>query len=140
MYFWPFINNIEFELHQRQFFCNAKESKVSFSWRLDMCYLKLLVYMVKFNYYIKFYNDVEENYDKLNVSLKVSNILKRNLKCILLLKWTLLIYLKNNHFINMFNYIFLESSCKHMWIKLWSWHYHLHMSPNQNMEAIFQTW
>ncbi len=42
-----------------------------------MCYLKLLVYMVKFNYYIKFYNDVEENYDKLNVSLKVSNIFKK---------------------------------------------------------------
>jgi hypothetical protein len=76
MYFWPLINIIEFELHQKQFFCNAKESKVSFSWRLDMCYLKLLVYMVKFNYYIKFYINVEENYDKLNVSSKVSNIFK----------------------------------------------------------------
>jgi len=32
--------------------------------------------MVKFNYYIKFYINVEENYDKLNVSSKVSNIFK----------------------------------------------------------------
>jgi len=36
--------------------------------------------MVRFNYYIKIYNDVEKNYDKLNVSLKVSNILKRKLE------------------------------------------------------------
>jgi hypothetical protein len=42
--------------------------------------------MVKFNYYIKFYNDVEENYDKLNVSLKVSNILKKKLEMYTLLE------------------------------------------------------
>jgi len=69
-----------------------------------------------------------------NISMRVLNIFwKKNLRCLLLLKCTHLIYLKNIHSINVFNYFFLKIHGNTCQLNFWSWHYNSVTSHRQNM-------
>jgi hypothetical protein len=138
---WSYIDNCEGLILKRtwiyvliwktssktMFFCCAKKDEVSFSWILDICYVGLLVCEVNLNWCIIYHCGFQ------------AHLLFKNLRCLLLLKCTFFIYLKNNHLINLFNYFFLKNYEKYTFgLNFWSWFYHFPMSPNQTWKSLLK--